>query len=162
MIDLVLPAPKDEHLSNIVEWLNNSVLMSYSEQRHLKHSIDTQRYYVSNILARFGFYYLVYCNNTIVGSVSAHVDHKNGIADAGVLIGSEYTGKGHGCEAWRIFCEQLAKEGIRKIEGGCMAQNKAMLRIFEKNGMRLEGTRRYHFQTGKDQYDDMVLYGKLT
>ena len=107
-------------------------------------------------------YCIVRDGTALIGTVSAVIDDYNLVADVGILVSPWHIGKGYGYIIWRAYCSQLAEDGIRKIEGGCMAQNKAMIRIFEKNNMRLEGTRKYHFQTGKDQYDDMVLYGMLT
>lgn len=164
MRKIVFERPTGAEIGKIVGWLNDPVLMKYSEQRLKKHSEHTQRDYLYDIswLGLASQYRLVYYNDILIGTVTANIDQPNNVADVGILIGSEYIGQGHGYATWNLYSELLAKDGIRKIEGGCMSMNKAMIRVFEKNSMRLEGTRRYHFLTGKDQYDDMVLYGKLT
>ncbi len=142
----------------VVSWLNNKELMKYSEQRYLTHTQASQLRYIH------GFkepdqYKKITVEGKCIGSVNAYIDQINSVANVGILIGAPHVGKGYGPIAWGTFCGSLR---ARKIEAGCMAKNKAMIRIFEKNAMRLEGTRNYHFQTGKDQYDDMVLYGMLT
>lgn len=167
MLKISWDSPSVSEVETIVNWLNDPVLMKYSEQRHKEHTSKSQNEYIGRV-SSIGIdspythqYRIVYCNDILIGTVSADIDHRNSVADVGILIGSRHNGYGHGCATWRLYSELLAKDGIRKIEGGCMSRNAAMLRIFEKNSMRLEGTRRYHFLTGKDQYDDMVLYGKL-
>lgn len=163
MIRLSADKPTEIDVEKIVRWLNDKTLMKYSEQRHIKHTIVSQNRYIESMDKSDNLYLTAYVNGALIGTVSAEIDNNNAVANVGILIGSEHTGKGHGCAVWRKFCEELAaRMEIRKIEAGCMARNTAMIRIFEKNSMRLEGTRRYHFQTGKNQYDDMVLYGMLT
>ena len=151
------PFTQDE-IDLMVSWLNNQGLMKYSEQRIYKHTQASQLKYI-NSFKEPNRYHKLTVEGNCVGSVSAYIDPLNRIADVGILIGAPYTGKGYGSLAWGIFCNSLH---ARKIEAGCRAQNKAMIRIFEKNGMRLEGTRRYHFWTESGGYDDMVLYGMLT
>ena len=159
MIYLSSRSPNYNEIDKIVSWLNDKDLMKYSEQRYKNHTRETQDSYLMSP----DRYRLIYDTPfTLVGTITAILDNQNMVADIGILIGSEHKGCGYGAEAWRKFSQELATDGIRKIEAGCMAKNKAMIRVFEKNGMILEGTRRYHFQTGKDQYDDMVLYGMLT
>lgn len=152
------PVFQDE-VDLIVSWLNNKDLMKYSEQRHLKHTQASQLKYINDIKHPDQYKKIILEGNCI-GTVSAFIDHNNSVANVGILIGAPFIGKGYGAIAWGVFCHNLSS--YRKIEAGCMSQNKAMIRVFEKNGMRLEGARRYHFRTGKDQYDDMVLYGMLT
>ncbi len=151
------PFTQDE-IDLIVSWLNNQDLMKYSEQRFLKHTQASQLRYINSIKEP-DQYKKILVEGHCVGSVSAYIDQINSIANVGILIGAPYIGKGYGALAWGSFCGNL---NTRKIEAGCMAKNVAMIRIFEKNSMRLEGTRRYHFRIGKEQYDHMVLYGMLT
>ncbi len=163
MIELMDRPPDVWETNKIIGWLNDPVLMKYSEQRRQVHTPKTQHDYVAIARRLPSQYRLAYHDKELIGTATANLDDHNSIADVGILIGSEHGEKGYGREVWRIFCGILAKEySVRKIEGGCMAQNKAMIRVFEKNQMRLEGTRRYHFWTGKNEYDDMVLYGRLT
>lgn len=160
MLKLEPPEFSVEELEQTVTWLNDPVLMKYSEQRLKEHTVKTQLDYIHS-MAEPHQYRKITCNAAYIGTISALVDTHNRVADVGILIGSTFIGKGHGCEAWRQFCQELFKLGIRKIEGGCMAKNTAMIRVFEKNHMRLEGTRRYHFMT-KQGADHMLLYGLLT
>lgn len=161
MIEFRNSRPTPEEIKRLVGWLNDPALMKYSEQRHAEHTVDTQYNYLYDRGYSPQIYERIYLDNVMIGTITADLDGKNYVADVGILIGAQHIGKGHGYSAWRLFCDGLSKKGVRKIEGGCMAQNKAMIRLFEKSGMRLEGTRRYHFQIGKNKFDDMVLYGRL-
>ena len=147
-------------LEETVKWLNDPVFMKYSEQRHKTHSVGSQLEYIHGFRSPHQ-YRKITLDGKHIGSITAYIDIPNNVADVGIMIGPPYGHYGHGREAWRMFCQELAKQGVRKIEGGCMAKNTAMLRIFEKNHMRLEGTRRNHFWTA-DGFDHLVMYGTLT
>ena len=142
-------------VDTVVRWLNDRTLMKYSEQRHTVHTQASQLRYI-NSFKEPDQYKKINFETKLIGTVSAYVDTINDIANVGILIGGPHGGNGYGEEAWRIFCNDL---GVRKIEAGCMAQNKPMIRVFEKNHMRLEGTRRAHFDLGKGVHDHLVLYG---
>lgn len=160
MLKLEQPTFSEKELEDTVAWLNNQALMKYSEQRHKKHTIRSQFRYIYSFSEPHQYRKITF-NNIYIGTISARIDIANSVADVGILIGEPFIRRGHGCEAWRLFCLELAKLSIRKIEAGCMAKNTGMIRIFEKNQMRLEGTRRYHFHTHEGA-DHMVLYGMLT
>lgn len=160
MLKLAPPVFSGNDMENTLSWLNDPVLMQYSEQKHKKHTVQSQVEYIDS-LKHPHQYKKIICNDTYIGTISAIIDTINSIADVGILIGRPFVGMGHGCHAWRLFQLELEKLDIRKIEAGCRAKNTAMIRIFEKTGMRLEGTRKYHFVAGAG-YDDMVLYGMLT
>lgn len=156
MLKLKYASVNPEIIRRIVKWLNDKELMKYSEQRHRTHSYNTQMLYTLSMNGSEKVYMYIYNGDTVIGTISAYIDQINDVADVGILIG-EGGRKGYGTRAWGLFEKELEKQGVRKIEGGCMASNKPMLRIFEKNGMRLEGTRKYHFKNN----DDLVMYGKL-
>ena len=50
--------------------------------------------------------------------------------------------------------------GLRRLTGGCYAENLAMCRCFESCGFKLEGREREAVTLG-DRYTDHVLYGLL-
>lgn len=158
MIKLESPRFTQEEVEKTVSWLNDPILMKYSEQRHKHHDLKSQLKFIYDF-APPHHYRKITAENQYIGTITAYVDRVNGVADVGILVGSSYSGRGYGEQAWRLFLQELRREGVRKIEAGCMARNKPMIRIFEKNHMRLEGTRRAHFQIGENQYDDLVMYG---
>src|SRR5690348_16598806 len=77
-------------MSQLVEWLNDPEVVRYSEQRHRVHTIRSQYEYADSF--RFPSLYrliMLKTNNHMIGSITAHVDASNNIADIGILIGDK-------------------------------------------------------------------------
>ena len=146
-----------------VRWLNTSEIVKHSEQRHVKHTMETQMSYVTTFEGHlWGIRDID--KDVHIGNVSAAIDKNNNVADVGILIGEcDYWGKGYGQEAWIAVCSWLLdREGgrLRKIEAGCMASNVAMLRILAASGFTYEGERLNHFLFG-GQPVGMKLFGRF-
>jgi len=78
-----------------------------------------------------------------IGSIDIrpHSDYVRG--EIGLWIGAPYHGKGYGTQAVRrMLAYGFGPLGMQKIESEVFVGNWASRRIFEKNGFRLEGTRR--------------------
>jgi RimJ/RimL family protein N-acetyltransferase len=145
---LIPPTVYAADIKQQVAWLNDPEVVKYSEQRHRSHDYASQHKYIE------GFHppsmlRLITTGNQLIGSITAHVDEHNLVADMGILIGDKSKwGQGYGTEAWIAMIERLFGLGIRKIEAGCMECNQGMIHIFKKSGMLLEGCREHHFMTG--------------
>jgi RimJ/RimL family protein N-acetyltransferase len=65
-------------------------------------------------------------------------------ADVGIMIGEKkYWGKGAGTDAVWCVCKYLFEVlGLRKLTGGAMAVNEAMIKIFQNLGFKIEGRMR--------------------
>ena len=146
-------------LNKMVKWLNDKELMKYSEQRHQQHTVESQKEYIRSFNYPSEFYEL-HDDIGLIGTITAHVDSHNSVADVGILIG-EHRHSGLGQRAWRNFCVYLFGSGIRKVEAGCMAKNIAMSLICTNTGMSLEGRKRRHFQID-GEYSDLLQYGRFT
>ena len=111
-----------------VNWLNNSELMKFSENRYKKHDLKSCREYYKTFNNSPNLLYAIIDSdfNEHVGNINAYIDIHNGIADIGILVGK--TKKGYGYLAW-----------IR------MSGNIPMLKIFEKSGMVYEYTKKNQF-----------------
>jgi RimJ/RimL family protein N-acetyltransferase len=152
---LTLELPSDKSLPQIVGWLNDPETMRYSEQRHRKHHVDFQKLHVQ-MMHEPNKYMEIHYGNALIGTISAHVDEYNSVANVGILIGERKVwGKGYGTEAWKAFCDHLLGNGIRKIEAGCMGINFGMLHVFRKTGMHEEGRRSGRFVVGNDLVDEI-------
>lgn len=160
MIKLEEPRFTEDEVGQTVRWLNDPVLMKYSEQRHHEHTVKSQLKFIHDFKAP-DRYRKITCDGHYIGSLTAYVDIHNLVADVGILVGPGHSGLGHGTEAWRLFLQELRGQGVRKAEAGCMSLNGPMLRICEKNHMRLEGCRRHHFDLGEGKFADLVMYGTL-
>ena len=62
-------------------------------------------------------------------------------ADIGLLIGSGHQGQGLGRDAWATLMSYLLANGTRKVSGGTLRCNVAMLRIMQDCGMQIDGVR---------------------
>ena len=81
-----------------------------------------------------------------MGNISVSVDAPNGLADMAILVGERAVWRaGVGFEAWyAVLRALLDREGFRKVTGGAVESNKAMVRIMEKSDMQADGRRRRH------------------
>lgn len=142
------------------EWLNDKELMRYSEQRHHAHTIKSQIEYVRND-APERLLWLIRCNGTDIGTISAYVDEANKRANLGILLGRrEYHGQGLAAEAWLVVVDYLFDQGLYKLECGCMDDNAPMRRLATTTGFVLEAEIPGHFKVG-DTYKGLVLYGRF-
>ncbi len=161
---LVLHPPTPRAAPLVVGWLNDREVVQFSEQRHKKHTVESQLdYWKSPATVEPNFVRIIELQeNYAIGSISVTVDQNNNVADVGILIGNKsHWGRGFGYETWECVCNYLfAEKGIRKIEAGCMATNKAMRRICEKFLMFEEGTRTNHFMVNGEPVS-MIMYGKF-
>ena len=152
-----------EEIIPILSWLNDPDVVRFSEQRHVKHNIETQLSYFQAL--RSGDKYLgVYLNTLeglLIGTLTAHIDQNNSVANVGIMMGEKRTwGNGYGLEAWTMVCNELFAEGIRKVEAGCMSINYRMMAICQHYGMVEEGRQDSHYLV-KDGTADLVHWGKF-
>lgn len=162
----------DDH----VKWLNDPDVVRYSEQRHKRHTLESVHQYVNDIATTvgshlWGIYLMAVADNdpescnaikpTLIGTISAHTDAPNGVANIGIMIGEKSQwGKSYGKEAWSAVCNWLFERGIRKIEMGCHFENRAMRKLAISCGMHMEAVRHDHFVVdGKPQH--LLLYAKM-
>lgn len=157
---LLVPLKPDKAVAaTMVGWLNNPETMKYSEQRHKKHTIRSQMSYIRKTKLLWGIYMIN--RVALIGSISAHYDDHNSVANIGIMIGNnEARGYGYGYEAWETVCNSLAHSGVRKVEAGCMAINRPMMCICSHYGMVEEGRQEDHFMIGDDTCD-LVHWGKI-
>lgn len=144
-----------------VAWLNDRRRMRYSRQRLRSHTRESCLAYLASFAGTPNRYWAVerVADGALVGSMTAFVDPHAKTADLGILIGE--AGSGYGAAAWGLALgEAFAGLGARKATGGAVASNAAMVRIFRRWGMALEGTRRAQ-ELLDDGPADVVLYGLL-
>ena len=92
----------------------------------------------------------------MVGTISAIPDYKNLTCDIGILIG--YPGNGFGKVAWKKMIGFLFKKKFRKISGGCMSNNTAMIKIFKSSGMKFEYKKSKQYLFKKNKAVDFIGY----
>ncbi len=142
------------------DWLNDTRNTEFSELRHTTHDKRSCHDYIQQCSMFWGIQEV----NTgeWIGTISAHIDQNNEIADLGILIHHEYTGKGYGREAWAAVCGLLLNRPhkLRKIEAGMMATNIAMRKLCEQTGFFCEGERKNHFISKEGHPVGLVMFGK--
>ena len=143
-----------------IDWLNDKENLKYSEQRHLDHTLKSQREYL-NKFPKDSFIWLIQVkvDNRLedIGSISAYVDPYNGTADMGILIAKEHKGKGYGEESWKRVMDFLVEGNIRKITCGCRSDNAAMI-CLASFYMTREGRRWAHFLDDNDCPVDLIYF----
>lgn len=139
--------PFDERFltQSYVDWLNDPDLMRYSEQRHRRHSLESNAAYAQSFDHQTRFLWAIVDtrDDTHAGNVNAYFDPRNLVADVGLLIGeASKRGQGLGLEAWVGALHALfLSEGARKVTAGCAALNQGMLRIMRASNMHADGVR---------------------
>jgi [ribosomal protein S5]-alanine N-acetyltransferase len=133
-----------------VSWLNDPAVVRYSEQRHVSHTLESCREYAESFRGAAGFFWAIQLQAARpehIGNLAAYVDERNRIAELSILIGEPAHGRrGLGTEAWSAAMRHLFDAlRVRKVHAGTMAENRPMLRIFEKTGMTIECRRSRHY-----------------
>ena len=146
----------EEYLS----WMNDKEILSFSEQRHKKHTFETSKRYLSSFYNSGNMFLAIEeKSNDIghVGNMSIYIDSNNGIADLSIMIGNhEAQQQGYATEAWTAICKYLlTRTDIRKITAGTLSINLPMIRIMKKAGMREDGKRTMHYKVN-DEYIDLL------
>ena len=141
----------DSHLTDrYVGWLNDPEVTRYSEQRHISHDRASCRAYVDAMRQSANFLCAIELPGQPgyehVGNISVSVDTANQLADIAILIGEQSVwGQGVGLGAWSAMVDALLmREGFRKVTGGTVAPNRAMVRIMRQAGMQPDGRRPAH------------------
>ncbi len=124
-----------------LEWLRNPELMKFSNQRFFNHSMDSSITYFNSFVNSDNFFFAIYHENTFVGTMTAYRSLVHGTADIGILIGDGEQGKGLGKDAWATLMAALLTIGTRKVTGGTLRCNDAMIRIMKGCGMQSDGVR---------------------
>ncbi|MGK0247960.1 MAG: RimJ/RimL family protein N-acetyltransferase [Oleispira sp.] len=144
-----------------VSWLNNANTMQYSNQRFTSHTYESCLEYQASFENSDNLF-LKICDSKsgiMIGTMTLYSNRNHDAVDVGILIGhSLYQGKGYGRMAWEAMIEFLLKiVKVRKITGGALSNNLAMLSIMKNSGM-IEDGRRINHEVVKGHYFDMVHF----
>jgi ribosomal-protein-alanine N-acetyltransferase len=128
-----------------IAWLNDPLVVRYSNQRFLTHTEASCRRYFESFANTPNLFLSIrmQTDDLAVGTMTAYVSPHHGTADIGIMVGrSSVWGSGVGQDAWETLLNWLlALPGIRKVTAGAMRGNAAMVRIMEHSGMMHEATR---------------------
>ena len=140
-----------------ISWLNDKKLMRFSEQRFKKHNLNSCKKYLELSKKNKDLFYAIIDKSyeKHVGNIYIKIDRLNNIGDIRILIGEP--GKSYGFNAWMEAIKKLRELNVRKITGGSIKTNRAMIKIFKKSNMKLEYTKKKHFKI-KNNFYDLVGY----
>ena len=122
-------------------WLNDPVLMRFSNQRFKSHTVESSAGYLSSFQNSSNLFLVLRAGGQQIGTMTAYVTPHHGTADMGLLVGPEFHGRGFGADAWGALMRHLFAGGVRKITGGTVRPNVAMARIMKGCGMVPDGVR---------------------
>ena len=122
-------------------WLRDPQLMRFSNQRFLTHNMHSCHAYLASFTSTDNLFIAIYHQDTFIGTMTAYRSAIHGTADIGLLIGSGVQGKGLGKDAWATLMAHLLATGTRKVTGGTLRCNTAMVRIMQGCGMQADGVR---------------------
>jgi RimJ/RimL family protein N-acetyltransferase len=123
-----------------VGWLNDRALMKFSNQRFRDHGIETCRAYQAGFAGSGNLFMAIRADGALVGTMTVYRSAQHGTADIGLMIGAG-TGRGLGRDAWATMLDYLLRD-TRKVTGGTLACNPAMIRIMQACGMVADGVRK--------------------
>lgn len=151
---------KDMISEEYISWLNNEEVVMYSRQKYVDHNRITCIEFYNDILKSNNEMFGIFVNDIEhVGNVTIDINHEDSVADISILIGKPSVwGKGVGYNAWTSTINYLfSQKNLRKVTGGCMANNRPMIKLMEKANMFVDGIRKNHFIFA-DTYVDCVFY----
>ena len=145
-----------------INWLNNPVVVKYSNQRFRTHTRESCEAYLASFSGTSNRFINIErkCDGISVGTMTAYVSIPHRTVDVGILLGcTSIWGKGMGQDAWNTFLRWLLSQpSVRKVTAGAMGCNVAMVRIMERSGMVLEAVRpKQELLDGIPQ--DLLYYG---
>jgi len=145
--------------TDYISWLNDTVLMRFSNQRKYKHTKETCKSYLGSFKNTNNLFLGIFSHEDImIGTMTAYVNKVNKVVDIGMLIGHQnFRSKGYGFSAWCLLQEYfLHQEHLYKVTAGTVSCNFAMKTVIEKSKMNLEYKKTNHFRLQNKKFD--VLY----
>ena len=133
-----------ENLTNeYISWLNDFDVVRYSNQKFRQHNQATCRDYFNSFENSDHIFVAIYQDTKFIGTMTAYISQIHQTADLGIMIGNrQYWGKGIGKDAWTTLMQGLFDQcQLRKITGGTLKCNKAMVNIMVGSGMQPDGIR---------------------
>jgi len=136
---------KENITDTYLGWLNDPVTTRYSNQRFLRHTLQTSIAYLQSFEGTENHFLTISlkANKKYVGTMSAYISSAHETADIGVMIGDKTSwGLGVGGDAWATLLSFLLNTvRLRKVTGGAVASNRGMVKIMSKSGMMPDGVR---------------------
>jgi RimJ/RimL family protein N-acetyltransferase len=161
----IVPFALSDICAEYIDWLNDPMVVRYSNQRFLKHTAETCRSYFesfSNSKNKF-LKIIKQSDGLFIGTMTIYYLPNHSTADIGIMLGNKSIWReGFGQDSWDALLSWLLNEaGVRKVTAGAMRCNYGMIKLMESSGMRLEGVRPQQ-EVLDGALVDIVYYGKFS
>lgn len=145
----------DEYLN----WLNDKDHLKYSEQRLTHHTRESSIKFLDSFDFQNDFFFAIRYSNNLIGTATVRKDESTDSHWLGILVERNYSGKGHGKEAWiELVNSVLPRMGIEKLSGGTHKLNRSMQRLFLASGFNeIQDPRA---ASDPDVFKDWVIYSR--
>ena len=153
----------EEVTDDYVNWLNDSTINQYLESRFVRYTKESVKAYVKSFYGTkdkmlWGIFLVN--NNLHVGNISfSEIKWNHRIGVVGIALGRrECFGKGYATEALQLIIEYAFKTlGLRRLEAGMYANNKASLNLFKKLGFKQEANLRKRYKYNAKYVDGLIV-----
>ena len=144
-------------------WMNDPVVMQYTESRFQTHSLEQIRQYVASVQAdpssRF-FAIIEHESGKHIGNIKiGHIHPVHRHADVGIIIGDKASwGKGYATESLQLVAGFAGRNlKLHKLTAGIYANNPGSLQAFLKAGFVLEGRFASHWFCDGEYVDGLQV-----
>jgi RimJ/RimL family protein N-acetyltransferase len=148
-------------IDSYIGWLNDSVVVRFSNQRFHNHTLDSSLQYLQSMKQTDAIFVGIKDLQTkaLIGTMTAYFNRNHQTADMGIMLGNkQYWGKGIGQQAWGLLLDcLLAHAAVRKVTGGTLSCNHGMISIMEKSKMVPDGIR-VSQEIVEGQFQDIVHF----
>lgn len=145
------------------QWLNDPLVVQFTESRFKQHTVDDVRAYIAAQLKTEQVYFFAIVNKSNgqhIGNIKIHrVDARHQHAEISLLIGDRSCwGRGLGTEAIRLITDfAFFVLKLHKVYARCYAVNVGSIKAFEKAGFSEEGRQKEQFLWEGSYVDGLIL-----
>ena len=159
------PFEEKDITSEYVGWLNDPVVVRYSNQRFRHHSLESCRDYLGTFKNSPNHFVkiMTLSEGNTIGTMTMYASVHHRTVDMGIMLGNRSCwGQGLGQDAWNTLIDWLMmNESVRKVTAGAMRCNTSMVNIMERSGMTLEAVRPQQ-ELLEEEAQDIVYYGRFS
>jgi RimJ/RimL family protein N-acetyltransferase len=144
-----------------ISFLKDKIHLRFSAQKNINYNYNKCLKYYNSFKKTDNLFLRIVLKDSkdLVGTLTCYIDKFNQNAEIGILIGSKFKNMNLGYDAYRTIIHYLFDRGINKIMSGTVSENKAMIKIMKKNGMKFEAKFKNHFKSGNRFFD--IVYFSL-
>ena len=152
---------QEDYTDDYLKWFSDPEVVRYSENRFKTFSKDGQLNYIKSFLEDDTKYlYGIFCKSKHIGNIELNqIDSNNLTANITYIIGSkEYWGKGIASFCInKVITKAKLEFGLQRVSAGCASKNIASVRVLQKNGFKLESTKKDFFIYENEKIDCLVF-----